>query len=271
MDEHSPATAADVQAYLRSLDGGWVDRNGTVDTFKAGDPQTVLTGIGVAWMGYQHVLERAADAGCNLLVVHEPIYYNHTDTDPESAQLAAASAKRAFLERTGMVVVRCHDLWDQYPGAGIPDSWAAALNLGEPVGGEQFYRVFQVPEQAARTFAASVATRTAGYGQPEVQLVGRPEKPIRRVVIGTGAITPFLPLIHRYNAELVICTDDGFTYWRDAAYALDADLCAVVVNHAVSEVMGMRSLASVLETRFPRVPVTYCEEGCMFQTVAASV
>ena len=31
--------AIELQEYLRSLDAGWIDRQQTVDTFKAGDPR----------------------------------------------------------------------------------------------------------------------------------------------------------------------------------------------------------------------------------------
>ena len=43
--------------------------------------------------------------------------------------------------------------------------------------------------------------------------------------------------------DLAICTDDGFTYWHDAAYAIDMGIPAIVVNHAVSEEAGLMNLA----------------------------
>jgi hypothetical protein len=42
----------DVYLYLRSLDGGWVDWNDTVDRFIAGDPDGEVAGIAVGWMSY---------------------------------------------------------------------------------------------------------------------------------------------------------------------------------------------------------------------------
>ncbi len=82
-----------------------------------------LNGIAVAWMGYRWALERAVELGCNLFVTHEPIYYGYNDNDDGSDNLPATTVKREFLEKSRLTVLRCHDLWDQYPEHGIPDTW----------------------------------------------------------------------------------------------------------------------------------------------------
>ena len=124
-------TANDVREHLKSLDGGWVDWDNTVDTFKIGDPDVELTGIAVGWMSYTESLRRAHDLGCNLFVCHEPTFYNHHDTDEKVFLHAGVRAKRDWLEESGMVVLRCHDLWDQVLDIGIPDSWGQFLGLGD--------------------------------------------------------------------------------------------------------------------------------------------
>src|ERR1700683_315379 len=60
-------------------------RSQTVDTFKAGDPDTLVTGIATTMMATFDVLERAAASGKNLIVTHEPTFYGHQD---ETAALA---------------------------------------------------------------------------------------------------------------------------------------------------------------------------------------
>src|SRR5436309_852781 len=55
-------------------------RTETVDTFKAGNPDTPVTGIAVTMMATLDVLERAAGSGKNLIITHEPTFYNHLDT-----------------------------------------------------------------------------------------------------------------------------------------------------------------------------------------------
>src|SRR5437879_11974814 len=50
----------------------------TVDTFKAGDPQTPVTGIAVTMMATLDVLQRAAANGQTLIRTQEPTFFDHT-------------------------------------------------------------------------------------------------------------------------------------------------------------------------------------------------
>lgn len=262
--------AKDLQAYFRSLNGGWMDLNSTVDTFKSGDSEAEVTGIAVSWMSTTAALKQALDLDCNLFVTHEPTYYNHRD-DPESPvfELAGTQEKQAFIEESGLIIIRCHDLWDQVPEIGIPDAWGAALGLGEAVAGEGYYRVYDVSGRTAGDVARQVAAKSAHYGQAAVQLIGDADVPVTRVATGTGAITPLFAFIQQYDIDLAICTDDGFTYWMHGAYARDVGLPVIVVNHATSEEPGMIRLAQHLHTQFPNVPVHHIPHGCMFDLVTA--
>jgi len=259
--------ARDLQAYLRSLNGGWMDLEKTVDTFKAGDPDTEVRGIAVGWMSYRWALERAVGLGCNVFVTHEPTYYHHRDDQERFFGLPAAREKRRFIEAHGLVVIRCHDLWDQVPDLGIPDSWGACLGLGQAIGGEGYYRMYDVSGMTAEGLAREIASRTQAYGQEAVQLIGPGERPVRCAAIGTGAITPFLHYLTELDADVGICTDDGIAYWRDGAYAIDAGIPLIVVHHAVSEEAGMISLARHLQSRFPDVPVHHIPQKCMYRLI----
>jgi putative NIF3 family GTP cyclohydrolase 1 type 2 len=264
--------AHDLQTHLRSLNGGWMDLEQTVDTLKSGDPNTKVQGIAVSWMSTSDALKKALQLGCNVFVTHEPTYYNHHD-DPASPifELEGAREKRAFIEESGIVILRCHDLWDQVPEMGIPDAWGAALGLGKAVAGEGYYRVYDVSGRTAGDVARQVAARTARFGQEAVQLIGDAAAPVSRVAIGTGAITPLFSYIRDFGEDpgldLAICTDDGFTYWQHGAYARDIGLPIIVVNHATSEEPGMQRLAEHLRETFPDVPVHFIPHGCMYTLV----
>ena len=264
--------AKDVQAYLRTLNGGWVDLEKTVDTFKSGDPEAEVRGIAVSWMSTTAALRTALSADCNLFITHEPTYCDHYDDhNGWTFSFEGTRAKRAFIEESGLTIIRCHDLWDQVPTIGIPDAWGEALALGQAVGGEGYYRVYDVSGRSAGDVARQVAARTRPYGQESVQLIGDPEAQVHRVAIGTGAITPLFGYIgdfgEAYGLDLAICADDGFTYWREGAYALDAGLPVIIVNHATAEEPGMMRLAEHLRARFSDVPVHFVARGCLYRQV----
>jgi len=144
---------------------------------------------------------------------------------------------------------------------------AKQLGFIKPIAGEGYYRVYDVSGQTARSIARQVAERTKSLGQDAVQLVGPADAPVSRVAIGTGAITPFMHFLDAYRVDLAICTDDGFTYWRDGALAIDMGIPVIVVNHPVAEVYGMKLLADHLSNRFPDVPVHFIPQSCMFQLI----
>ena len=259
--------AQDIQDYLQSLSGDWDYPDNTVDTFKAGKPVAPVRGIAVAWMSYNWALQRALDLNCNVFITHEPTYYNHWDDDQDIFRFSQVRAKRQFIENNDLVIIRCHDLWDQIRDIGIPDSWGKLLRLGNTVDDDAYVRIFETGQTTATDFARHVASCTAPFGQPGVQLIGPREKLVRRISIGTGAITPYLDCVEKYQVDLAICTDDGIDYWRDGGFAIDMDIPIVVVNHVVSEEIGVESLAENLRQQFPSVPVHHVPQHCMYELV----
>lgn len=259
--------AIELYQLLRDMESGWVDWGNTVDTFKAGDPQTEISAIAVGWMGYTWALEKAAALGCNVFVTHEPTYYNHWDTDEDVFRFDKVRAKRQMIEDKGLVVMRCHDVWDQVEDIGIPDSWAQMIGLKKRVAGDGYYRVYDVTGHTARSMAEQVARNTRSLGQSAVQLVGPAEQAVTRVAIGTGAITPFAHLMETYGVDLAICSDDGFTYWRDGAMAIDMGLPVIIVNHPVSEIHGIKQLHTHLDQTLADMDVHWIEQACMYELI----
>lgn len=263
-----PVRASDVRDYLLKL-GPWVNPSDTVDTFKAGDPSAVVKKIAVAWMPYVSAIKQAIETGCNLLVCHEPVYYNHTDKDDMVFLFEVTREKKKLIESSGLVIYRCHDVWDRVETVGIPAAWGEFLGFSKLVNRSTFCLIYEVPEIAAGDLARQVAGKLAPLGHDAVQFIGPADKKVRRIGIGTGAITPFREMAGRLEADLAICTDDGFTFWSDGAMAIDMGFPVVVVNHACSEEPGVRKLAETLAKAFPAVPVVPIAEKCMFSTVTA--
>jgi len=83
----------------------------TVDTFKAGNPETRVTGIAVTMMATLDVLQRAAAKRENLVITHEPTFYNHWTGRKEWMRTTRVEGEREFIEKNGMVVWRFHDHW----------------------------------------------------------------------------------------------------------------------------------------------------------------
>ncbi|MCC7354109.1 MAG: Nif3-like dinuclear metal center hexameric protein [Anaerolineae bacterium] len=264
--------AIDLAAHMRQV-GTWVDWGQTVDTFKAGDPQTEVRGIAVSWMSSLAALREAIRRECNLFVTHEPTFYAHREDDPDVGGDANYQEKRKLLEESGLVVYRCHDVWDRMPQFGIRDSWVRGLGYeGRPFVEDEhhWFRVVDIGETTLGTLAGEVASKLAPLGQPGVQMIGHAGQPVRRLGLGigaTGGIQAFR-LFRALGADACIATE--VTYWREIRWALDLGMSVLVCEHAVSELWGIEELAHYIARLFPSIPVVHIPTPCAYQIVAAS-
>src|SRR5580700_4736132 len=87
----------------------------TVDTFKAGDPATVVRGIVTTTMATIDVLKKSVAAGANMVIACEPTFFAKADNpNPPAGRGQAANAppdavlaaKRDFIEKNGLVIWR---------------------------------------------------------------------------------------------------------------------------------------------------------------------
>jgi putative NIF3 family GTP cyclohydrolase 1 type 2 len=73
-----------------------------VDTFKAGDPSTIVTGVAVTSMATLDVLQKAAQAGANLIITSAPTFYSKADlSTPAGRGFGAGGAGRGGPPRGG--------------------------------------------------------------------------------------------------------------------------------------------------------------------------
>ena len=55
----------------------WSDE--TVDTYKSGGSDDEITGVATTFLSNLDVLKRAKAQGLNMVITHEPTFYNHFD------------------------------------------------------------------------------------------------------------------------------------------------------------------------------------------------
>jgi hypothetical protein len=120
----------------------------TVDTFKAGNPDSPVSGIAVTMMATLDVLQRAAAAGDNLIITHEPTFFDHRDISgqlPEKDDDPVLMAKRKFITEHGLVIWRFHDHWHACNPDGIEAGMVHALGWEKFQDAHNQY-LFTIPE-----------------------------------------------------------------------------------------------------------------------------
>ena len=258
--------ARDVHDHFRRV-GTWVDWSSTVDGVHIGNPDTVVRAIAVAWKPYWADLRRAHELGCNFYLAHESVFREGGAGDETAAAGPQEQGKLAWLRESGMVVYRCHDVWDLIPEVGVRDTWARGLGFeGPSIRREGYYRVEDVTGHTVDTLARHVAGCMRSTGQPGVLVVGEGGRPVTRLGLGTGAafqLETMLPL----GADVWVLCDDYFRFVRDGALLSDLGVPYIMANHAALEEWGIRNLARHAEASFPDVPVHFLPQGCPYRVV----
>jgi putative NIF3 family GTP cyclohydrolase 1 type 2 len=247
----------------------WVDRETTVDRIIAGDPAADVSSCLVAWMPSMDAIRAAVDRGFDLLMCHEPTFWNHRDDRLRDS--APGRRKLGLIQENGLVVIRNHDCWDRWPAVGIPWAWAQFLGLdGEPnsVGADGYQHRYDCAPLPFGDFARDVAARTAALGAPLVEASGDPVQPVSRIGVGTGCACSVFVFLEMGCDCCIIC-DDGASYWRDVQYAADQGVPTICVNHGTSEEPGMATLAAYLGSTFDGMRVEHLRQRCPYRLVGA--
>jgi putative NIF3 family GTP cyclohydrolase 1 type 2 len=253
-----PPTARDIVAAIQEHVGiPWMKE--TVDTFKAGNPDTPVTGIAVTMMATLDVLQRAAANHQNFIITHEPTFYSHQDV-PEGMDASDPvwTAKRDFIEKNGLVVWRFHDHWHRRNPDGILAGMVHAL------GWERYQqaddpKVFTLPPTTVAKLAADVGAR---LGSSVLRVVGDPEMKVTKVALTPGA-TGFVRETHALEQDNVEVLLAGETReWETVEYAADAvsegkRKALIVIGHIPSEQAGMEECVRWLKTFVTGVPIEF--------------
>ena len=97
---------------------------GSVDTLIVGQWNQPVRGIATTFLATFEVIKQAQRKGLNLVLTHEPTFYNHLDErDVYGAMDPVVLEKLQFIEEHDMVVFRYHDL----PHDAQPDMINAGL------------------------------------------------------------------------------------------------------------------------------------------------
>lgn len=261
----APYTARQIIDQIKSNVGvPWQEP--TVDTIKAGDPDTPVTGIATTMMATFDVLRRAAAENKNLVITHEPTFYSHQDkTDLFQQENDAVWAeKEKFIREHHMVVWRFHDHWHRRRPDGIMTGVLRALNWQKLYNADT--RTVTVPETTLSELAATVKTK---LGAKTLRVVGNPAMKVSSIAMQPGAGGP---LGHRkalQSSAVEVLFIGEVPEWETVEYVADAAAegkrkAVILVGHIASEQPGMEYCAEWLKTFLKDVPIAFVPTAEMF-------
>jgi putative NIF3 family GTP cyclohydrolase 1 type 2 len=246
------------------LDQGIAWRAQTVDTFKAGAPETDVKAVATTGMATFDVLRRAAAAGRNFVITHEPTFYNHTDQTTGLENDPTYEAKQQFIKDNNLVIFRFHD----HAHALRPDplvagsarmlGWTQYASPSEP-------RIYVLPPTTLRALATDVARRLNGRA---IRVAGDPEMKVSRIALGPGYGVPVLgPSVDVAVGGETAESGGNAEYVSDAA-ATGQKKGMILLGHMLSEDFGMREVAEWLRSFLSDIPIEWLPAGEPFSSSA---
>ena len=242
---------------------------GTVDTLKAGDPNTVVTGIVTTFMDTYPVLEQAVASGKNLIITHEPTFYNHLDNLSQWSSDPVQQQKLAYINEHHLVVWRFHDTWHMRRPDGILEGmieqfgWKQYQSSTDPL-------LFTMPSTTVGKIASQLQARTRARA---IRIVGDPAMPVTQVALLPGAAgsDEQIKLLEQENVQLLVVGESR--EWETVPYVVDAAAqgrhkALILLGHVISEEAGMVECARWLRTLFPGMPVGFIAAGEPFHTIS---
>ena len=234
----------------------------TVDTIKAGDPTTPVTGIAVTFLDTMDVLREANRRGLNLVITHEPTFYNHLDDPAFFADDPVYREKLAFIQEHHMVVVRFHDqLHEISPDPVIGGliqalGWQSYMDAGDLLH-------LTIPRTTLLDLARDLEKK---LNVQSMRVVGNPALAITRVGLLPGAAGTQRQIAMLRSDKVEVLLVGEVPEWETVEYVRDASAqgrpkALIMLGHAASEEPGMKKILDDLHALFPSVPVALVPAG----------
>ena len=245
---------------LKAMAATPIDENQTCDTFKSGDPSAEIVGIAVSMFATPDVVRKASECGANLLIVHEPTYYNHFDT--EKNDCPPASLKEKLIKDSGITIFRFHD----YAHSCSPDLICEGELKYSGLKGEfregKYSAVNDFILDEPMSALQLAKTLEEKLGIKHIRIAGNAHAEGRKISCNFG--TPGHLVESLAESDFVLTGE--ICEWQLGEIARDYgqlgfNKAILVMGHIGSERAGMKHLADILVQRHPELSIQYIECG----------
>lgn len=233
----------------------------TCDTLKAGDPEKEVGRVAISMFATPEIVRAAKNWGAELLIVHEPTYYNHWD---EHGEDWLEVEKRRLIESTGLTIYRYHD----HPHYASPDmiaageigTFAPGLTIEET---ERFGKTcITLPKPTTPRELAKLLEEKLNIAH--IRIAGAADEPCQHVSCLFGSPGGVKDELSLKESEIILVGET--CEWSDLEYARDASQlgyrkAVLVMGHAGSEREGMAYTAKRLKELHPELDVRYFDCG----------
>ena len=242
-------------------------RETAIDDFLFGDPDIELKNIAVAMMATQEVLEKAVKKGCNLIITHEPLFYNHHHKFENLLDDVVYKTKDAYLRKNQLCVFHLHDNLHNKHFDFIDAGMAKKLDWEKYRVGSS-YKNFRMPEVTLKHIFSDLKENL----QPTaIRYVGDKDTVYENIVVSWGFLMMEngVELINSYENSVLIT---GETHeWEFVEYMHDANQMGlkkalIITGHIPSEACGVEFFCNYLQEKFASLSILYIKTNDLFKS-----
>jgi len=208
------------------------------------------------------ILRKAVEKNCNLIIVHEPLYYNHLDETKQFQNDPVFLEKQRYIREHGLVIWRFHDYIHRIKPDGIVSGLVEKLEWKSYAIDGTFDK-FTIPETTLNDLLKYLKQK---FPKTAFQVVGNPEMRLSRVALDGGApgSMSHISYLQDKNIDVVIAGESP--QWETYEYTRDAVLqgrkkAVIFVGHVYSEEAGMNFCATWLKGFLKDIPIQFVESG----------
>lgn len=233
---------------------------GTNDIIKEGDPETPVTGVITTMFATMEVLEEAVQRNCNLIIAHEPLYYNHFDQKEPFQEDSVFLRKQKYILDHGLVVWRFHDYIHCLKPDGVLAGMVEQLGWQDQVINPELNQ-FAFEDTQLEDLLQHLKEVFPGNA---FYVIGDPKMPVRRVELAPGAsgAARHFSILRKPEVDLLIAGEvpqwETYEYVRDA-HTIGMNKAVVFIGHVNSEESGMVYAAKWMKGFIKDLPVSFVE------------
>ncbi|WP_090792244.1 Nif3-like dinuclear metal center hexameric protein [Pelagirhabdus alkalitolerans] len=252
-----------------------IDRDHTVDKVIIGDEFQEVTGIVTTFMATIDVIHQTIKKNANLIITHEPTWFNGRDDHHWLENDPVYKQKRQLIENHNLVIWRFHDYMHAahedliYKGFNEVMNWESYQLKGDSQSKNPLERAnicYAIPETTIDDLLTVIKEK---LNMEVVRYIGSPQASAKRVglllggsSLGLGDEKNPMKLVNSQNLDTVICGD--ITEWTLSAYMRDAYMMGmnktmIILGHEKSEEVGMSNIVPWIQSLISDVPVHFVE------------
>ncbi|MFX3633206.1 MAG: Nif3-like dinuclear metal center hexameric protein [Candidatus Pristimantibacillus sp.] len=233
----------------------------TVDILKSGSLEAEVRKVAVVFMATYAVIKQAVESDVDLIITHEPTYYNHKDDVEWLTGGLVYERKRMLIEESGIAIFRLHDYIHNYKPDGILIGMLKKLEWEAYANSEEL-SLLTLPPDERHTVRTLVTHLKNKLNIDSMLIAGDPEMPVRNFGLMPGASGghSHIQYFESRNIDLLIVGETN--EWETNEYVRDAmDMglpkALIITGHQNSEEAGMQTVVEMVREAFPKLQVDF--------------